>query len=68
MGGVWEKQIKSARTILMSLLHTHGRSLNDESLRTLLAETEATVNSRPSTVRWETCRANNQYAQATFSP
>ena len=34
----------------MSLLHTHGRSLNDESLRTLLAETEAIVNSRPLTV------------------
>ena len=25
MGGVWERQIRSARTILMSLLHTHGR-------------------------------------------
>ena len=34
----------------MSLLHTHRRSLNDESLRTLLAETEAIVNSRPLTV------------------
>ena len=30
----------------MSLLRTHGRSLNDESLRTLLAETEAMLNSR----------------------
>ena len=47
MGGVWERQIQSARTILMSLLHTQRRSLNDESLRTLLAETEAIVNSRP---------------------
>ena len=50
MGGVWERQIRLARTILMSLLHTHGRSLNDESLRTLLTETEAIVNSRPLTV------------------
>ena len=50
MVGVWERQIRSACTILMSLLHTHGRSLNDESLRTLLAETEAIVNSRPLTV------------------
>ena len=50
MGGVWERQIRSASTILMSLLHTHGRSLNDESLRTFLAETEAIVNSRPLTV------------------
>ena len=50
MGDVSEKQIRLARTILMSLLHTHGRSVNDESLRTLLAETEAIVNSRPLTV------------------
>ena len=34
----------------MSLLHRHGRSLNDESQRTLLAETEAIVNSRSLTV------------------
>ena len=34
----------------MSLLHTHGRSLNNKSLRTLLAETKAVVNSRPLTV------------------
>ena len=47
MGGVWERQIQSACTILMSLLHTQRRSLNDESLRTLMAETEAIVNSRP---------------------
>ena len=50
MAGVWERQIRLACTIPMSLLHTHGRSLNDESLRTLLAETEAIVNSRPLTV------------------
>ena len=49
-GGVWERQIRSARTILMSLLHTHRRFSHDESLRTLLAETEAIVNSRPLTV------------------
>ena len=34
----------------MFLLLTHGRSLNHESLKTLLAETEAIVNSRPLTV------------------
>ena len=49
-GGVWERQIRTARTILMSLLHRHGRSLNDESQRTLLAETEAIVNCRSLTV------------------
>ena len=31
----------------MSPLVTHGRSLNDESLRTLYFETEAILNSRP---------------------
>ena len=47
MGGVWERQIRSARTILTSLLKTHGTSLNDEPLHTLLIEVEAIVNSRP---------------------
>ena len=49
MGGVWERQIRSARTILTSLLKTHGTSLNDESLHTLLIEVEAIVNSHPLT-------------------
>ena len=43
MGGVWERQIRSARTILTSLLKTHGTSLNDKSLRTLLIEVEVIV-------------------------
>ena len=50
MGGVWERQIRSVRSILSSLLYTHGESLNDESFRTLLAEVEAILNSRPLTV------------------
>ena len=45
MGGVWERQIQSARNILVALLKTHGQSLNDEGLRTLVAETEAIINS-----------------------
>ena len=49
IGGVWERQIRSARTILTSLLKTHGTSLNDESLCTLLIEVEAIVNSCPLT-------------------
>ena len=49
MGGVWERQTKSARTILTFLLKTHSTSLNDESLHTLLIEVEAVVNSRPLT-------------------
>ena len=50
MGGVWERQIRSARTILEGLLKTHSHSLNDESLRTLMAEVELIINSRPLTV------------------
>ena len=50
MGGVWERQVRSIRTILSSLLKTHGSSLNDESLHTLMIEAEAIVNSRPLTV------------------
>ena len=50
MGGVWERQIQSARNILAALLKTHGQSLNDEGLRTLVVETEAIINSRPLTV------------------
>ena len=50
MGKVWEQQIRTARCILNALLKTHGRSLNDEALHTLLIEVEAIVNSRPLTV------------------
>ena len=49
MGGVWERQIRTARNILNSLLKTHGASLTDESLQTLLMEVEAIVNSHPLT-------------------
>ena len=50
MGGVWERQIRSARRILSSLVQSHGESLNDESLRTLMIEAETIINSRPLTV------------------
>ena len=49
MGGVWERQIRSARRFLESLLKTHGASLSDESLQTLLIEAGAIVNSHPLT-------------------
>jgi len=48
-GGVWERQIRTARSILSSLLRTHGKSLNDENFRTLLVEVEGIINSRPLT-------------------
>ena len=50
MGGVWERQIQSARTILEGLLKAHSHSLNDKSLKTLMAEMELRINSRPLTV------------------
>ena len=50
MGGVWERQIRSAHAILSSLLLTHGKSLDKESLLTLVAETEGILNSLPLTV------------------
>ena len=46
MGKIWERQIRIARGILNTLIKTHGKSLEDESLHTLLVEVEPTVNSR----------------------
>lgn len=50
MVGVWERQIRSVRSILMYLLSSHGSQLDDESLRTFLLESAAIVNCRPLTV------------------
>ena len=50
MEGVWERQIRSARNVLSSLLQDKGKQLDDESLRTLMCEAEAIVNCRPLTV------------------
>ena len=47
MGGVWERQIRSVRSVLVSLMKAHAGRLDDESLRTLFVEVEAIVNSRP---------------------
>ena len=44
MGGFGECQIESARAILDFLLKTHGSSLPEESLQTLLVEVEAIIN------------------------
>ena len=49
MGGAWERQIRTVPSVLSALLQKHGRQLDDESLRTLMVETEAIVNSRPLT-------------------
>ena len=50
MGGVSERQIRSARNVFSSLLLDNGKQLDDKSLRTLMCEAEAIVNSRPLTV------------------
>ena len=46
MGGVWERQISSAISILSSFLRTQSRSLDEESLNTLFTEVEALIQSR----------------------
>ena len=49
MGGVWERQIRTVRNVLQALLEKNSQQLDDESLRTLMAEVMAVVNSRPLT-------------------
>ena len=50
MGGVWERQIRSARSILLVLMEQSGTQLDDESLRTFLHETASVINLRPLTI------------------
>ena len=49
MGGVWERQIRTARGILNAFVKTHGKSLDHDLLHSLPVEVEAIVNSRPMT-------------------
>ena len=49
MGGVWERQIRTIRKVLTSLLSKHEDKLTDEVLETLFCEVESMVNSRPLT-------------------
>ena len=64
MGGIWERQIRSARNILASLLRTHSSSLDEESLNTLFTEVEAIVNSRPLVVE----TINDVNSEVALSP
>lgn len=50
MGGIWERMIKSVRSVLLGLLQEQGTQLDDEALRTLMTEAENVINSRPLTV------------------
>ena len=47
MGGSWERQIRTVRSVISGLLDSHGEQLDDESLRTFMVEAEAIINSRP---------------------
>ena len=49
MGGVRERMIRSARSVLSALLDQHGSLLDDDLLHTLMVEVECVVNSRPLT-------------------
>ena len=49
-GGVWERQIRTIRSVLSALLEKSASSLDGESFHTLICETEAIVNSRLLTV------------------
>ena len=46
MGEVWERQIRTVRSIWNALVKTLGKSLDDESLYALFVQVEAIVNSR----------------------
>ena len=50
MGGIWERLIRTVRSVLAGLLDDHAQQLDDETLRTLFTEAENIVNSRPLTV------------------
>ena len=50
MGGSWERQIRTVRNVLASLLTQHAAQLDEETLRTFMVEAEAIVNCRPLTV------------------
>ncbi|KAK3736794.1 hypothetical protein QZH41_011744 [Actinostola sp. cb2023] len=50
MGGIWERQIRTTRAVLSSLLRDHCKQLDDEALRTLMTEAESIINCRPLTV------------------
>ena len=49
MGGVWERQIRTVRSVLIPILERCGSQLDDDSLRTVFYEVMSIVNSRPLT-------------------
>ena len=53
MGGVWERQIRSVRNVLSSILMNKSIKLDTNTLRTFLYEAMAIVNCRPLTTHHE---------------
>ena len=49
-GGVWERQIRTVRSVLTALLDGNAGVLDGETFQTLICEAEAIVNSRPLTL------------------
>lgn len=64
MGGAWERQIRTIRSVLTSILDNAGGQLDDESLRTFMMEAAAIVNSRPLTVE----NLNDPKSSAPITP
>ena len=50
MGGAWERQIRTVKSVLLSLIKSNPKPLDEETLRTFLTEAEGIVNSRPLTI------------------
>ena len=50
MGGVWERQIRTVKSVLISLIKSSPRVLDQETLHTFLVEAESIVNKRPLTL------------------
>lgn len=51
MGGVWERQIRTIRSILTAMLNKCANRLDTTTLRTFLYETMAIINSRPLNIK-----------------
>lgn len=46
MGGIWEHQVRTVKTVLCTLLEKNGHQMNDEALQTFKCKAEAVVNSQ----------------------
>ena len=51
MGGSWERNIRTIRSILTAMLDQHSTGLDTSTLRTCLYETMAIINCRPLTAQ-----------------